>query len=80
MASLIYGIVHQEQMMHVDQFEYRNIGENLPIDEETMFSICSMANRVVSSVLGIMIDERKVKLDDYVTDLNTSFAPHKKIF
>jgi CubicO group peptidase (beta-lactamase class C family) len=72
MASLIYGIVHQEQMMHADHFEYRNFGENPPIDEETMFSICSMANGVVSSVLGMMIEERKLKLDDYVTDLNTS--------
>jgi CubicO group peptidase (beta-lactamase class C family) len=79
-AGLTYGIFHQGQLVHTDNFGYRDVEKRLPIDEDTMFPICSMTKGMVSSVLGMLVEEKKLSFDDYVTDLLPSFDPPNQAF
>lgn len=68
-AGLSYGVVHRGRLVHVDNFGYMNFEKKLPVTDETMFPICSMTKGIVSSVLGMLVEENKLQFDAYVADI-----------
>lgn len=78
-VGLSYGVVHNGNMVHVDNFGYRNLEEKLPVDENTMFPICSMTKGLVSSVLGLLVEDGKLSWDTPVHQVLPSFTPRSQL-
>ena len=74
-VGLSYGVVHKGTMVHLDNFGYRNVEEKLPVNENTMFPICSMTKGLVSSALGLLVEDGKLSWDSPVHQILPSFAP-----
>lgn len=79
-VGMTNGTFHEGQVVYVDEAGYRDLEHKLPIDQETMFTICSVTNGMVSSVLGMLVEEGQLKFSDYVTDLLPSFDPKDETF
>lgn len=78
-VGLSYGIVHNGKLVHLDNFGYRNLEEKLPVDENTMFPICSMTKGLVSSALGVLVEDGKLSWDSPVHQLLPSFASRSPV-
>lgn len=77
-VGLSYGVVHGGEVVHVDNFGFRDYEQKLPINEETMMPICSMTKGLFSSVLGLLVENGKLKWDTRVSDILPEFAPHSQ--
>lgn len=74
-VGLCYGVISEGEVIHVESIGYRDHARQLPVDENTMFPICSMTKNMISSALGILVDEGKLKWDDVVSDILPLYRP-----
>ncbi|KAF2106294.1 beta-lactamase/transpeptidase-like protein [Lophiotrema nucula] len=73
-VGLSYGVLHHGEVVHVDNFGYRDHAQKIPMTEETMMPICSMTKGLVSSALGFLVEEGKLEWDTRVAELLPEFA------
>ncbi|KAK4200787.1 beta-lactamase/transpeptidase-like protein [Triangularia verruculosa] len=74
-VGLSYGVVLHGELVLIDNLGYRDLERKLPPDEETIFPICSMAKGLVSSLVGMLVEEGKLDFDDRVADLLSWYNP-----
>lgn len=77
-VGLSYGVVHHGEVVHVDSFGFRDHAQKIPMTEETIMPICSMTKGLVTSALGLLVEEGKLKWDARVSDLLPEFAPRSQ--
>ena len=74
-VGLSYGVIHHGKLVHMDNFGFRDLEKKVLIDEETMFPICSMTKGLVSSTLGLLVEDAKLEWDTPVHEIVSAYAP-----
>jgi CubicO group peptidase (beta-lactamase class C family) len=68
-VGLSYGIIHRGAIVHTDNFGFRDHFQKLPMTLETMMPICSLTKGLLTSALGLLVEEGKLEWDARVSDL-----------
>ncbi|HCE57522.1 MAG TPA: hypothetical protein DER09_06845 [Prolixibacteraceae bacterium] len=66
-------ITYKGQIVFTKCFGVKTIGENNPVDENTLFRLASVSKAVTGVLAGILVNENVVGLDEKVTDLIPGF-------
>lgn len=72
-VGLSYGVIHEGELAHVESFGYRDRDRGLPVDSKTMFSICSMTQGLVTSILGELVEVGKLSWDAKIKNILPTF-------
>jgi CubicO group peptidase (beta-lactamase class C family) len=70
------GIIKDDKIVHAKGYGVRSLRTNQKVDENTLFGIASNSKAFTSAALGMLVDEKKLKWDDKVTD----FIPEFKMY
>ncbi len=66
-------ITYKGQIVFSKCFGVKTIGENNPVDENTLFRLASVSKTVTGVLAGILVNENVVGLDEKVADLIPGF-------
>lgn len=66
-------ITYKGQIALMKCFGVKSIGENDPVDENTLFRLASVSKTVTGVLAGILVNENKIGLDEKVSDLIPGF-------
>lgn len=72
-AGLSLGVLHHGETIHVDNFGFRNIELQLPVDDETVFPGCSLTKAMVSAAMAMLVEEGALTWDTLVKDILPDF-------
>lgn len=61
------AIVKDDKVIFAKGYGLRKLGETAPVDERTLFAVASNSKAFTAALLGILVDEGKIKWDDPVT-------------
>ena len=61
------AIVKDDKVIFAKGYGVRKLGEATPVDERTLFAVASNTKAFTAALLGILVDEGKIKWDDLVT-------------
>jgi len=64
--GLAVGIVRNDSIIYAKGFGTRQVKQNLPVNENTLFGIGSISKSMTALTLGILVDEGKINWDDKV--------------
>ncbi len=62
------SIVKDDEIVYAEGFGVKKLGENDPVDEHTLFGIASVTKGMVSTAMGILVEEGKLGWNDRVRD------------
>lgn len=71
--GIAIAVVKNDSVIFARGFGVRTVGTNEPVDENTIFAIASTTKAFTSAMLGTLVDEKKLKWDDRVTDVYPGF-------
>ena len=71
--GIAVAIVKDGKVVHSKGYGVRSLANNLPVDENTLFGIASNSKAFTTAALGMLVDEKKIKWDDKVTDYLPEF-------
>lgn len=71
--GLAIAIVHKGQLVFAKGYGVRDVGQQQPVDTQTIFAIASTTKAITAAALGMLVDEGKVRWDDPVTKHVPSF-------
>jgi len=74
-VGLSYGVILHGELVLTDNLGFRDLENKTAPDEETIFPICSMTKGLVSSLVGMFVEEGKLDFDDRISDLLPSYDP-----
>ena len=77
-VGLSYGVIHQGEVVHMDNFGFRDLEKKASVDSETIYPICSMTKGLVSSALGLLVADKVLDWDTPVHEIIPGYAPHTK--
>ena len=66
--GLAVGIVHGDSLVFARGYGVRAQGSGEPVDEHTRFAIASNSKAFTAAVLGMLVEEEKLRWDDRVID------------
>ncbi|GAF80750.1 unnamed protein product, partial [marine sediment metagenome] len=66
-AGMAIAIVKDDTVVYAKGFGYKNVDEKTEIDEHTLFAIGSTSKAFTAALMGMLVDEEKVRWDDKVT-------------
>ncbi|MGB5165968.1 MAG: serine hydrolase [Woeseiaceae bacterium] len=70
------GVVKDGVVVHAKGYGVLEIGQDAPVDLETLFRIASTSKAFTAASLAILVDEGKLSWDDKVVDYIPGFALH----
>jgi CubicO group peptidase (beta-lactamase class C family) len=70
------GIIKDDKLIHAKGYGVRSLRTKQKVDENTLFGIASNSKAFTAAALGMLVDEKKLKWDDKVTD----FIPEFKMY
>lgn len=73
MPGLAIAVVQGDKMVYAKGFGVRAIDATDPVDTHTIFQIGSISKSFTSALMAQLIDEKKIKWDDRVTDYLPDF-------
>src|SRR5690625_7662923 len=62
------GIVKDGEVVYAKGFGEKQLGQNEPVDEHTIFSIASVRKNMTAAALGILVDRGKIHWVDKIID------------
>ena len=71
--GMAVGIVQGDQLIYSKGFGVGKIGEEATVDENTIFAIASNTKAFTATALGLLVEEKKIKWDDKVSDYLKDF-------
>lgn len=71
--GIAVAVVKEGKVIHSRGYGVRSLKTNENVDSNTLFGIASNSKAFTSAALGILIDEKKLKWDDKVTDYIPEF-------
>lgn len=74
-VGLSYGVLHAGKTVLIDNIGYRDVDKELPMSEETMFPICSMTKGIVTSALGLAVEDGKMQWTSPLSSLYSAYKP-----
>lgn len=72
-AGFAVAIVEKNKIIYSKGFGYRDYEKKLPVTPNTLFAIGSCTKAFTASLLGILEKQKRLKLDDKVTDVLPGF-------
>ena len=66
--GLAVAVVHKDEVVFIDGFGIRKLGEPDLVDEHTLFGVASITKAITATAFGILVDEGLVSWDDPVVD------------
>ena len=73
------GMLHHGEVLYKANFGYRNVEGKKPVDEDTVFPICSLTKALTSAVLGKLVEEGKLNWDTPVKGILPDFHTESEI-
>ena len=70
------AVVYKDQMIYAKGFGVREAGKSDPVDADTVFQLASVSKPLGSTVIAGLVDDRVVKWDDRIIDLDPGFRLH----
>ena len=61
------AIVKDDKVVFAKGYGVRKLGETTPVDERTLFAVASNTKAFTAALMGMLVDEGKLKWDDPVT-------------
>lgn len=71
--GIAVGIIKDDKLIHAKGYGIRSLKTNQKVDENTLFGIASNSKAFTAAALGMLVDEKKMKWDDKVTDYIPEF-------
>ena len=71
--GIAVAIVKDGKVIHSKGYGVRNLNTKEKVDENTLFGIASNSKAYTAAALGMLVDEKKIKWDDKVTDYIPEF-------
>ena len=73
MPGIAVAVVKDGKIIHAKGYGVRSLNTMQKVDENTLFGIASNSKAFTVAALGILVDEKKIKWDDKVTDYIPEF-------
>ena len=74
--GIAVAVVKDGKIIHAKGYGVRSLNTMQKMNEHTLFGVASNSKAVTVACLGILIDEKKIRLDDKVTD----YIPEFKLY
>lgn len=71
--GIAVGVIKDGKLIHAKGYGVRSIKNKLKTDEHTLFGIASNTKAMTAALLGMLVDEQKIKWDTKVTDIIPEF-------
>lgn len=71
--GLAVTIVENDEVLLLDGFGIRRIGDSAQVDDHTVFAIGSTTKAFTATALGILVAENKISFDDHIIDYLPGF-------
>ncbi len=71
--GIAVGVVKDGKLIHAKGYGVRSLRSMKKVDENTLFGIASNSKAFTTAALGTLVDEKKIKWDDKVTDYIPGF-------
>ena len=68
LPGLAIAVVQGDRIIYMKGYGTREIGKDLPVDENTVFAIGSTSKAFTATALGLLVQDGKISWDDRVTD------------
>lgn len=72
-AGVSLGVLHKNEMIHIENYGYRDVEEKIAPDQDTMYFIASMSKLFTAAAIGILVDEKKLDWDTPVASILPKF-------
>lgn len=74
--GIAVGIIKDGKLIHAKGYGVRSLRTGEKVNENTLFGVASNSKAFTTAALGMLVDEKKLKWDDKVTD----FIPEFKMY
>ncbi len=71
--GIAVGVIKDGKLIHAKGYGIANLRTGKKVDEYTLFGIASNSKSYTTAALGVLVDEKKIKWDDKVTDYIPEF-------
>ncbi|KAL8897324.1 MAG: hypothetical protein Q9207_007267, partial [Kuettlingeria erythrocarpa] len=72
-AGLSLGVIHNGEVVHNANFGFRDVRSKFPVNDQTIFSGCSLTKAMVSATIGKLVAEDALTWDTKVKDVLPEF-------
>ena len=72
-VGLSYGLLHEGEIVHTKSFGFREHDKELPVNEETIFPLCSLTKAMVALGVGILVDDGHLSWDTKIREIVPGF-------
>ncbi|ENH65001.1 Beta-lactamase [Fusarium oxysporum f. sp. cubense race 1] len=74
--GLSLSVATKNQPVYHANYGFRDLQNRLPVTEETIFPVCSLAKGLSAAAMGILVDEGIASWEMHVKDATPSFHPN----
>lgn len=78
-AGLTYGVIHHGDIIHTQNFGYRDVAERLPVKEDTIFQVASLTKSMIAAAIGMLVEDKKMNWDTPIKDILPDWQVHDPI-
>lgn len=64
LPGVVAAVVNKERILYLKAFGKQNVGQNIPMVNDTIFRIASMTKPITSVAIMRLVEEGKIRLDD----------------
>ncbi|MFM9552991.1 MULTISPECIES: serine hydrolase [Streptomyces] len=68
------AVVHKDRVVHLEGYGKRHVGQEAPVDPDTVFQLASLSKPLASTVVAGAVGDKTVDWDDPVTEHLPGFA------
>lgn len=73
-AGCSLGVIHYGEIIHTDNFGFRDIEKGLEPDGDTVYLICSLSKSITAATVGILVGDGEFDFDTRISDLLAEFS------
>ncbi|EJP60755.1 penicillin-binding protein [Beauveria bassiana ARSEF 2860] len=71
--GLALGVVCLDKPVYYANYGFRDVDKQLPVTQDTIFPVCSLAKAVTSAAMGLLVDGKKATWDSPIRDVLPAF-------
>jgi CubicO group peptidase (beta-lactamase class C family) len=75
-ASITVGVLHEGETVFTKGFGYRDVENELPADEDSLYMLASVSKSFLAAAVGILVHDEKLKWTDPIRKYVPEFNPH----
>tara|TARA_R100000027_G_scaffold32556_1_gene23843 strand:- start:324 stop:1889 length:1566 start_codon:yes stop_codon:yes gene_type:complete len=74
LPGMAIGVVYKDQVVFLEGYGTRRVGEGLPVDENTVFLMASLSKPMTTSIVAVAVGQGIVEWDDTIITYDPDFA------